>query len=115
MWQLRDKQERTDPARLYKAQSTHQNGFENTKGGDRTTIDPPGMPRHGDDDVSSQRPWWGILSPLEPWVGPDEFSQTSATGIIKNVKPVRPWSRQAERVFKDSRDPYLVKPPIYDT
>jgi len=108
--------ERLDPAQLYKAQSTNHDGYENTKGGDRTTIDPPGMPQPGDDDVSSLRPWWGILSPQEPWAGPGDTAQTGATGKIKNVKSVRPWAApENEQQFKDSRDPTIVFPPSYDT
>jgi hypothetical protein len=134
MWQRQPgQQKRLDPAQLYKAQSTGFNGFENTKGGDRTTIDPPGVPvLPCDNDVSpppgppptgcfgDHRPWWGILSPLEPWAGPGATAQSAATGIIKNVKSVRPWVPlpfENEQVFpiKDSRDPSVVIPPSYDT
>lgn len=117
MWQRKPGHpERLDPAQLYKAQSTNQNGFENTKGGDRTTIDPPGAPQFGDDDVSSLRPWWGILSPLEPWAGPGNTAQTAATGIIKNVKSTRPWAPpENQQLLKDSRHPTVVFPPSYDT
>jgi hypothetical protein len=110
--------ERLDPAQLYKAQSTGHNGYENTKGGDRTTIDPPGVPNDPcDDDVQAcLAPWWGILSPLEPWAGPGSTAQTAATGIIKNVKSVRPWAApENQQVLKDSRDPSVVEPPSYDT
>ena len=110
--------ERLDPAQLYKAQSTGHNGYENTKGGDRTTIDPPGVPNLPcDDDVKAcLAPWWGILSPLEPWAGPGATAQTAATGIIQNVTSVRPWAPpENQQVFKDSRDPSVVIPPSYDT
>ena len=110
--------ERLDPAQIYKAQSTGHNGYENTKGGDRTTIDPPGV-KHlpCDNDVAAcLEPWWGILSPLEPWAGPGATAQTAATGIIANVKSVRPWAApESEQIFKDSRDPTVVIPPSYDT
>jgi Common central domain of tyrosinase len=114
--------ERVDPAQVYKAQSSGQNGFEFTKGGDRTTIDPPGVPHEPcDDDVTAcLEPWWGILSPLEPWAGPGDVAQApepnSATGFIKNVGTVRPWAPpDNQQVFKDSRDPTVVFPPSYDT
>lgn len=107
--------ERLDPAQLYKQQSFGVNGYENTKGGDRTTIDPPGTPQPGDDDVNSLQPWWGILSPQEPWAG-GMSAQTAATGIIQNVKSVRPWAPpENQQLFKDSRDPSIVIPPSYDT
>jgi len=108
--------ERLDPAQLYKAQSSGHGGYEDTKGGDRTTIDPPGTPSPGDDDVQSLGPWWGILSPLEPWAGPGDTAQTAATGIIQHVKSVRPWAPpDNQQIFKDSRDPSVVQPPPYDT
>jgi hypothetical protein len=115
MWQRQHGHpERLDPAQLYKAQSTGHNGFESTKGGDRTTIDPPGTSQVGDDDVSSLHPWWGILSPEEPWAGPS--AQTKTTGIILNVKSVRPFAPpENQQIFKDSRDPSIVVPPSYDT
>ena len=119
MWQSEPGHpERLDPAQLYKAQSTGHNGYEDTKGGDRTTIDPPGTPNPPcDDDVQAcLRPWWGILSPLEPWAGPGDTVQNAATGIIQNVKSVRPWAPpENQQVFKDSRDPSVVLPPRYDT
>ena len=117
MWQ-RDQMhpERLDPAQLYKAQSTNQNGFENTKGGDRTTIDPPGVPQPGDNDVNSLAPWWGILSSLEPWAGPGNTAQTAATGIIQNVKSVRPWAPpENQQIVKDAKHPTVVAPADYDT
>jgi hypothetical protein len=119
MWQRQPgHQERLDPAQLYKAQSTGHNGYEDTKGGDRTTIDPPGTPNDPcDDDVQAcLAPWWGILSPLEPWAGPGNTAQTAATGIIQNARSVRPWAApENQQVFKDSRDPSVVIPPSYDT
>lgn len=118
MWQSEPGHpERLDPAQLYKAQSTGHNGYENTKGGDRTTIDPPGTPDPCDDDVQlCLAPWWGILSPLEPWAGPGDTAQTAATGIIKNVKSVRPWAPpDNQQIFEDSRDPTVVLPASYDT
>ena len=58
----------------------------------------------GSGDVQSGRPSWGILSPLEPWAGPN--AQNSGTGIIMNVPPIRPWAPpENEVVSKDSRDP----------
>jgi hypothetical protein len=115
MWQRKPGHpERLDSAQIYKAQSTSQNGYQNTKGGDRSTIDPPGVPQPGDNDVSSLRPWWGILSPLEPWAGPGNTAQTAATGIIQNVKSVRPWAPpDNQQVLKDSRDPSVLSPPKY--
>ncbi len=119
MWQSKPGHpERLDPAQLYKAQSTGHGGYEDTKGGDRTTIDPPGTPNPPcDDDVQAcLQPWWGILSPLEPWAGPGDTAQTAATGIIQNVKGVRPWAPpENQQIFKDSRDPSVVLPPPYDT
>jgi len=118
MWQRQTGHpERLDPAQVYKAQSTGHNGYENTKGGDRTTIDPPGTPNDPcDNDVQAcLQPWWGILSPEEPWAG-GMSAQTSGTGIIQNVASVRPWAPpENEQIFKDSRDPSIVIPPSYDT
>jgi hypothetical protein len=119
LWQRQTgHRERLDPAQLYKAQSTGHNGYENTKGGDRTTIDPPGVPNLPcDNDVQAcLEPWWGILSPEEPWAGPGATAQSAATGIIKNVKSVRPFAPpENQQVFKDSRDPSIVIPRSYDT
>ncbi|HEV2472981.1 MAG TPA: tyrosinase family protein, partial [Chthonomonadales bacterium] len=119
LWQRQaGHRERLDPNQLYKQQSAGRNGYENTKGGDRTTIDPPGVPDPCDDDVSlCLAPWWGILSPQEPWAGPGATAQTATTGIIKNVKSVRPWvpAFENEQVFKDSRDTSVVIPRSYDT
>jgi hypothetical protein len=108
--------ERLDPAQVYQAQSTGRNGYQSTRGGDRTTIDPPGVAQVGDNDVNGpdHQPWWGILSPLEPWAGPGASAQTAATGIILNVTQARPWaSPENLQVFKDSRDASVVSPPNY--
>jgi hypothetical protein len=118
LWQLQPGHpERLDPAQVFKAQSTGQDGYQNTRGGDRTTIDPPGVPVPGDDDVDNpnHQPWWGILSPLEPWSGPGDVAQTAATGIIKHVGSVRPWAApENQQAFKDSRDPSIIAaPPKY--
>lgn len=67
-WQLQRNLNRLDPQRVYA-------GYSNTQ---------------GSGDVNSLRPNWGILSPLEPWAGPD--AQTPATGIIANLSPARPWA-----------------------
>lgn len=107
--------ERLDPTQLYKAQSTNHNGYENTLGGDRTTVDPPQAPVPGDNTVSSLHPWWAILSPEEPWAG-GMIAETAATGIIQNVASVRPWTApENQQIFKDSRDPSIVIPRSYDT
>ncbi|RPF31751.1 tyrosinase family protein [Streptomyces sp. TLI_185] len=93
MWQ-RDPAhpERLDPARVYGA-------WGNTT---------------GSGDVTSEHPKWGILSPLEPWSGPD--AQTSATGVITNVVKTRPWCAPEKLAsFKDSLDPSIVTPRSYDT
>jgi hypothetical protein len=117
LWQLKaGHPERVDPMQVYKAQATSHGGYQNTKGGDRTTIDPPGVPQVGDDDVDGpdHQPWWGILSPLVPWSGPGSVAQSSATGIIKNVNSVRPWAPPDNlQVFKDSRDASVVTPRSY--
>lgn len=116
-WQLNPGHpERLDPMQVYKAQSMGKNGYQNTKGGDRTTIDPPGIPQIGDNDVEGpdHQPWWGILSPLIPWSGPGNTAQSSATGIIKNVNSVRPWAPPDNlQAFKDSRDASVVSPRKY--
>ena len=117
-WQLDPAHsERLDPAQLYQAQSTGKNGYQNTRGGDPTTSDPPGTPFPGDDDVDdpNHQPWWGILSPLEPWSGPGDVTQTAATGFIKNVNSVRPWAApENQQAFKSSLDLNLVaNPPKY--
>jgi len=68
----------------------------------------------GSGDVLSGDPSWGILSPMEPWAGAN--AQTPATGIIANVFAVRPWAPpENQQVYKDSKDPSVVKPPSYDT
>ena len=123
MWQRQPGHpERVDPAQVYRGQSTGHDGYQNTKGGQRSTIDPPPMPPPSsttvanDADVDSLHPWWGILSPLEPWSGPGDIAQTAATGIIAHVKTVRPWvEAEAPHPVIDSRDPSVVRPPSYDT
>jgi Common central domain of tyrosinase len=115
-WQLQPGHpERLDPAQIYRAQSTNRNGYENTKGGDRTTIDPPEAAQPGDNDVESEQPWWGIRSPLEPWSGPGNTAQNAATGVIASVRSVRPWAGpENQQTFKDSRDLTIVTPSVYD-
>lgn len=117
LWQLKaGHPERLDPAQIYKAQSAGRNGYQNTKGGQRATIDPPEPGQPSDDDVEGpgQEPWWGILSPLEPWAGPGAVAQTNATGIIKHVRTVRPWGPPENlQVFKDARDASVIRPPKY--
>jgi len=66
----------------------------------------------GEGDVEEGEPEWGILSPLEPWAGPE--AQTQATGIVENVQPTRPWaSPENMEKLKDSRA--VVIPRHYDT
>jgi hypothetical protein len=66
----------------------------------------------GRGDVRLGDPYWGILSPLEPWAGPE--AQTQATGIIRNVQAVRPWAPpENQQVVKDSKHPSVVAPPLY--
>ncbi len=93
MWQHNPAHpERLDPAQIYGA-------WTNTK---------------GSGDVSLLDPNWGILSPLEPWAGVN--AQTPATGIIANVVSTRPWAPpENQTVYKDSRDPTVVKPPSFDS
>ncbi len=68
----------------------------------------------GSGDVQSGDPFWGILSPLEPWAGVG--AQTAATGIVANVQATRPWAPpENEQVVKDSKHPTVVAPPDYDT
>jgi hypothetical protein len=68
----------------------------------------------GSGDVQSGDPFWGILSPLEPWAGVG--AQTAATGIVANVQATRPWAPpENEQVLKDSKHPTVVAPPDYDT
>jgi hypothetical protein len=91
MWQRKDPK-RLDPALVYGADS-------NSK---------------GSGDVESGNPFWGILSPLEPWAGPE--AQSPSTGIIANVQATRPWaSPENLQVVKDSRHPTVVAPTWYDT
>lgn len=72
----------------------------------------------GSGDVQSGAPFWGILSPLEPWAG--AAAQNSTTGIVANVQATRPWAspeneQNLPQNQKDSRDPTVVFPPSYDT
>lgn len=97
MWQLQPgHEERLDPKHVY-----------NTDCG--TT---------GKGDINSGQPIWGILSPLVPWAGFN--SQTTATGIIENLQPVRPWyapenEQDMTGNYKTSLDVSVVTPPSYDT
>jgi hypothetical protein len=71
-------------------------------------------PETGSGDVLSLEPWWGFSSPLEPWASPG--AQTATTGIVANVQATRPWAPpENQQVFKDCRDPSVVRPPSYDT
>jgi len=68
----------------------------------------------GNGDVQSGAPFWGILSPLEPWAGP--AAQLPSTGVIANVQATRPWfAPENQQVVKDSTHPSVVAPPLYDT
>ena len=68
----------------------------------------------GSGDVASGDPFWGILSPLEPWAGVE--AQLPSTGVVANVQATRPWaSPENLQVVKDSRHPAVVDPPLYDT
>jgi len=68
----------------------------------------------GSGDVQSGDPFWGILSPLEPWAGAG--AQTPATGIVANVQATRPWAPpENEQVAKDSTHPTVVSPRDYDS
>ena len=68
----------------------------------------------GSGDVQSGDPFWGILSPLEPWAGVN--AQTAATGIVANVRATRPWAPpENEQVVEDSKHPTVVTPRQYDT
>lgn len=93
MWQRQPGHpERLDPSRVY-----------NTEGNTK-----------GSGDVDSGEPFWGILSPLEPWAG--FTAQTTATGIITSLLPIRPWAPpENQTVYKDSRDPTVVNSPGYDS
>jgi hypothetical protein len=72
----------------------------------------------GNGDVEFGDPFWGTLSPLEPWAGYD--AQTPATGEITNLWPIRPWfapenEQNQPGNNKNSRDITIVIPPSYDT
>lgn len=92
MWQLQPSHpERLDPNRVYGSDST-------SKG-------------KGDVEVDGGANW-GILSPLEPWAGPE--AQTLETGILKNVRATRPWAPpEGRQKVKDCRS--VVIPRRYDT
>jgi hypothetical protein len=95
MWQLQPSHpERLDPNRVYGSE------FDSKGSGD--------VAKAESEDVE-----WGILSPLEPWAGPE--AQTSATGIIANVRVTRPWATPENmQKIKDSRA-VVIPPPSYDT
>jgi len=99
MWQLKDPSHRLDPAKVYGTQ-------ENSRGS-------------GDvEDESHNAANWGILSPLEPWAGWD--AQTSETGIVAHVWPMRPWfapenEQNQPGNNKNSKDSSVITPPRYDT
>lgn len=68
----------------------------------------------GSGDVSTGGPFWGILSPLEPWAGP--AAQLLSTGVVANVQATRPWfTPENQQMVKDSSHPTVVAPPLYDT
>ncbi len=70
----------------------------------------------GSGDVEFGEPSWGILSPLEPWAG--LTAQTPATGIIKNLWPIRPWfaPENAQNLPENHKTSLSVGiPPSYDT
>jgi hypothetical protein len=98
MWQRQSglAAQRLDPAQVYDTES-------NTTG-------------HGDVEIGD--PFWGILSPLEPWAGYD--AQTPATGEVTDLWPIRPWfAPENEQNLpgnnKNARDITVVIPPSYDT
>ena len=96
MWQLHSAAQRLDPAQVYDTES-------NTTGS--------GSVEFGD-------PFWGILSPLEPWAGYN--AQTPATGEIADLWPIRPWfapenEQNLPEKHKNSKDITVVIPPSYDT
>lgn len=98
MWQLDPRfPERLDPNRVYGKYCDYTKGC---------------------GDVMSLHPKWGILSPLEPWAGPE--AQNLQTGIICNVHKMRPWAppeneQNLPENKKDSKHPSVVTPPKYDT
>jgi Common central domain of tyrosinase len=96
MWQLKDKAVRLDPSQVY-----------GTEGNSK-----------GSGDVEEGEPNWGILSPLEPWA--NFANQTTATGIVKNIVPIRPWfapenEQNLPANNKTAKDISIVVPPKYDT
>lgn len=109
-WQLqRGHSKRLDPAHIYDY------GPNDWKDPTDPTCTRPKDPEKGDGDLTiSLFPWWGFSSPMEPWAGVD--AQTPATGIVKNIKAVRPWAPpENQQVYKDSRDHSVVLPLRYDT
>lgn len=61
---------------------------------------------------------WGILSPVEPWAGPE--AQNASTGIVSNTKYTRPWAApENEQNLPENQKNHkhwtVVKPPCYDT
>ena len=92
MWQEKDPLSRLDPNRVYSTQG-------NSK---------------GDGDIEEGEPNWGILSPHMPWSGWN--SQTTETGIVTGVWPIRPWfPPENEKNYKNSKDVSIITPPKYDT
>ncbi|GLA25391.1 hypothetical protein AnigIFM63326_002091 [Aspergillus niger] len=72
----------------------------------------------GSGDVHTLRPFWGILSPVEPWAGP--AAQNTSTGVISNVRATRPWAppenqQNLPESQKNHKHWTIVKPPRYDT
>jgi Common central domain of tyrosinase len=96
LWQLQPDQEwRLNPDLVYGADTNSQ----------------------GSGDVKSGAPFWGILSPMEPWAG--DAAQTVATGIVVNVQATRPWAPPENEQLKpenkkDSKHPSIVAPPRYE-
>jgi hypothetical protein len=65
-------------------------------------------------DPNGSDPVWGILSPLEPWAGPE--AQNDTTGIVANVRATRPWATpENQQVVKNSCHPTVICPRHYDT
>ena len=77
----------------------------------------------GSGDVETERPFWGILSPLEPWAGHD--AQNASTGFVANVVSTRPWAPPDSQTaglppgdqisVRNSLDDKVVVPRAYDT
>jgi hypothetical protein len=99
MWQRKNGAVRLDPTQVYGTE-------ENTQG----SGDVEGEAKGGNN------PTWGILSPLEPWAS--DAAQTTTSGIIADVWPVRPWfAPENEQNLpgnnKNSKDISVVIPPSY--